>query len=201
MPNPFSNSKKVRGWKRRLRQLERFRDANLALDVDALRLYEYHYLKIRLDPWNRLEPRNPPVWFRRRILAAFLDVLRSWHRALEATGEPYYLRLWLFHPEFHKTQVVAAMGSRIAWYEGVFEPAPHARPLPPPSYDDPAYDLRALEWEPGLHSDYVLADDAWDFDDLARLTRQATRIQETSSGQSLLVFDRGFVWQGSVPKT
>ena len=54
----FSNQKKVRGWKRRLRQLERFRLAHRALDVEALRASHYDYVKVWLDPWSRLGGRN-----------------------------------------------------------------------------------------------------------------------------------------------
>jgi hypothetical protein len=196
MANPFSNRKKVRGWKRRLRELERFRLAHRVLDVDALRRNEVHYVKLWLDPWSRLVPRDPPVWFRRRVLAAFLDVLHAWHRALEATGEPYYLRLWLHHPRFHRTQVVAAMGDRMAWYRGTFAPAPGARPLPPPQYADPAYDLAAAEWEPCLDTDVLLPDDAADLRELGRLVLRASRLEQTSDGQALLLFDRGHVWLG-----
>ena len=196
MANPFSNRKKVRGWKRRLRELERFRRAHLALDVGALRRDELAYVKLWLDPWSRLAPRDPPVWFRRRVLAAFLDVLHAWHRALEAAGEPYYLRLWLFDPRFHRTQVVAATGGRIAWYETMFAPAAGAPPLPPPHYRDPAYDLAALEWEPCLDTDVLLADDAADMRELGRLVLRASRLEQTSDGQALLLFDRGRVWLG-----
>lgn len=196
MANPFSNRKKVRGWKRRLRELERFRLAHLALDVDALRQSEVVYVKLWLDPWSRLVPRDPPVWFRRRVLAAFLDILRSWHGALEATGEPFYLRLWLFDPRFDRTQVVAATGDRIRWYEGSFEPEPGAPRLPPPHLGDPAYDLTAVEWEPCLDTDVLLPDDTVDMGELGRLVLRASRLEQTSDGQALLLFDRGLVWLG-----
>lgn len=195
MANPFSNRKKVRGWKRRLRELERFRRAHLELDVEALRRSEVVYVKLWLDPWSRLVPRDPPVWFRRRVLAAFLDILHSWNRALEAAGEPFYLRLWLFDPRFHRTQVVAAVGDRIAWYRNSFEAAPGARPVPPPHLHDPAYDLAALEWEPCRDTDVVLEEDAAERGDL-RILRRATRVEHTSWGQPLFLFDRGFVWLG-----
>ncbi|HTE17101.1 MAG TPA: hypothetical protein VK689_01835, partial [Armatimonadota bacterium] len=91
MPNPFSNKKKVRGWKRRIRQLERLRLAYREMDVERLRAAERQYVKIWLDPWSRVVPRNPPYWYRRRVVATFIDIYESWRRALEASGEPYYL--------------------------------------------------------------------------------------------------------------
>ncbi|HEX2091384.1 MAG TPA: hypothetical protein VHG28_03240 [Longimicrobiaceae bacterium] len=200
MPNPLSNRKKVRGWKRRLRQLDRFQREHQALNLDALCRNEVAYVKLWLDPWSRLVPRNPPVWFRRRVLHAFLEILRSWHRALEVAGEPYYLRLWLFHPRFYQTQVVAAVGDRIEYYETLFVPDDRVRTLPPPQYEDPSYDLRLLEWRPCLDTDVILPEDTIDMRELARPVVQASRIETASTGQALLLFNRGRVWLGSLPR-
>lgn len=171
------------------------------LDLAALRRSERHYVKIWLDPWSRLVPRNPPVWFQRRILAALLGILESWRRTLDAAGEPYYLRLWLFDPEFHRSQVVAAVGSFIPFYENTFARAPAGNRRPPRRFDDPEYDLDALEWRPCLHTDVVLADDAADFGELTRLTQHASRVEYAGTGQALLVLDRGLVWVGSAPSS
>ena len=198
MPNPLSNRKKVRGWKRRLRELDAFRRRHEALDPAWLGESGVRYVKVWLDPWSRLVPRNPPAWFQRRILAAFLQILSSWRRTLDATGEPYYLRLWLFDPEFHQSQVVAAVGSRIPFYENTFDPAPTGRGRPPPRYDDPEYDLDALAWRPCLHTDVVL-EDAADAADLAWLHRRASRVERARTGQALFLFDKGLVWVGALP--
>lgn len=199
MANPFSNKKKVRGWKRRVRQLERFRLAYRALDVDALRQSHYDYVKIWLDPWSRLGGRNPPVWFRRRILAALMDIHDSWRAALEATGEPYYLEVWLFHPDFHRSQVVAAMDWRMEHYQGVFEPAPSAAPRPPALYDDPAYDLDRFRWRAGTEIDVYLAEpDELDDDVRADFERSAARVEQRKNGDVMYVFEKGTVWQGSL---
>ena len=200
MANPFSNKKKVRGWKRRVRQLERLRQAHLRLVVDALRVAEREYVKIWLDPWSRLVPRNPPYWYRRRILAAFMDILHSWRDALEATGEPYYLELWLFHPDFHGTQVVAAGGDMIGFYDNTFEPAENAPPRPPALYDVPGYDLDGLRWRPGTEITVQLGLDADDPEEEARLLREADRVQTSKyTGDTIYIFEKGRVWQGSLP--
>jgi len=198
MANPFSNRKKVRGWKRRLRQLERFRQAHLRLDVEALRAAERQYVKIWLDPWSRLVPRNPPWWFRRRILAALIDIHASWRQALEALGEPYYLELWLFHPDFHSTQVVAATGSCIDFYDNVFEPAARAAPRPPALYDHPAYDLGRFHWRPGTEINAVMDwPGVYDEEYVSQLARTADRVEVASTGDTLYIFELGGVWQGA----
>lgn len=196
----FTNRKKVRGWKRRIRQLERFRLAHRALDVEALRAAERQYVKIWLDPWNRLVPRNPPCWYRRRILAAFIDIHASWRQALEAAGEPYSLELWLFHPDFHKTQVVAATGSLLRFYDNAFERAEDRPPRPPALYDDPAYDLDRFQWRPGTEVYVKLKSiDVVEPGDEAWLLREADRVQTSKyTGDTMYIFEMGSVWQGSL---
>lgn len=201
MANPLSNRKKVRGWKRRIRQLERLRLAYRELNVEALRDGRAQYVKIWLDPWKRLVPRNPPYWFRRRILAALIDIHDSWRRALERTGEPYHVAIWLFHPAFHDTQVVATMGKLAAEYHhNAFRPAPHAAPRPPAAYDDPAYDLGRFRWHAGTDAKIVMHwPEMFTADDLERFAREADHVERASTGDLLYIFDQGTVWRGSLP--
>ncbi|HEU0302200.1 MAG TPA: hypothetical protein VFR37_22275 [Longimicrobium sp.] len=199
MARSFANRKKVRGWKRRIRQLERLRLAHRELDVDALRAGYADYVQIWLDPWSRLVPRNPPYWYRRRILGAFIDIHDAWREALERLGEPYYLELWLFHPDFHRTQVVAALDpGRMEHYRTVFPPAEHAAPRPPAPYDDAAYDLDRFRWRAGTEIHVLVKSlDVVDAEDEARLTREADRVEQASTGDTLYIFELGTVWQGS----
>jgi hypothetical protein len=196
MANPFSNRKKVRGWKRRLRELERFRLHHRELDAEALPGEGVHYVKVWLDPWSRLEKRNPPLWFRRRIVAALLDIHDAWREALERRGEPYYLSVWLFHPDFHRSQVVAALGDdTIAYYRGVFEPAPDAPPRPPALYDDRAYDLDRLQWTAGTEINASYGSSAWDGEELQEWLRSADRVEPTADGSdTLFIWELGKVW-------
>lgn len=199
MPNPFSNKKKVRGWKRRLRQLERFRLAHRTLDVEALRGSHYDYVKVWLDPWSRLEGRNPPVWFRRRVLAALVDIHDAWRAALKTMDEPYYLEIWLFHPDFYRSQVVAAMDWRMEHYRNVFEPAPSAAPRPPALYDDAAFDLDRFQWRPGTEVNMYLASPGeLDADVQADFERRASRIEQARNGDLMYFFEQGAVWQGTL---
>lgn len=199
MANPFSNRKKVRGWKRRIRQLEQFRLAHRELDVEALRRGGRHYVKIWLDPWRRLVPRNPPYWYRRRIVAAFIDILGAWRERLEAAGEPHYLEMWLFHPDFYDTQVVAAVGEELGFYRMSFDPAEGAPAQPPAEYGDAVCTRDDLRWRAGqvIHAEMA----SWyegDFQALARLVPTANRLQQTADGDTLLIFHRGLVWLGSL---
>jgi hypothetical protein len=197
MANPFSNRKKVRGWKRRIRQLEWLRLRHRALDLDALRRDRVEYVEILLDPWSRLVGRNPPYWYRRRIMAAFADIFNAWREVLELQGEPYYLALWVLEPNFYGTQVVAATGDRIEGYRTRFDPANGT--AGPVQYRDGSYDLGCFQWQAGQLWDVFSAqEDAFDELDIAEWTRTADRIEQTAA-DTLFTFKRGVVWVGTQP--
>jgi len=141
---PFSNRKRIRGWKRRARHVRTYRDACLDLDVGALRQRERARVPLNIDPWDRLVRRNPPVWYRRLFLASLFDVYESWRHTLEGIGQPYYLRVWLAHPRFFETQLVAAIGSRIAYYEQLFVPDPDTHA--PPAFYAPDERFASYAW-------------------------------------------------------
>ncbi|WP_420128987.1 hypothetical protein [Longimicrobium sp.] len=198
MANPFSNRKKVRGWKRRIRQLERLRLRHRELDLELLRRDRVEYVEILLDPWSRLVPRNPPYWYRRRILAAFIDIFDAWRETLERQGEPYYLALWVLEPNFHGTQVVAATGDRIEGYRTRFDFVERGS-AGPVQYRDESYDLGRFQWRAGQLLDVFSArEDAFDEFDVADWTRTADRIEQTAD-DTLFTFKRGIVWLGTQP--
>ncbi len=200
MATPFVNRKKVRGWKRRLRQLERFRLIYSVLDIQRLRAREVEYVKLWLDPWHRLVKRNPPFWYRRRVVAAFIDILQSWKAQLDGLNEPYYLRFWLFDPRFYSTQVVAAVGSRILFYERSFNDAPGMESSPPKPYHDAGYDLHALQWHTVLDEEYFLASvDAESEEDRVYLRNAASREEIAPDGDTLYIMKRGLIWIGAMP--
>lgn len=200
MSTAYANRNKVRGWPRRLRHLDRFRSAYAEPDEGALQTYGRDYVKLALDPWNRLVKRTPPTWYRRRVLAAVLDLYARWETSLAARGEPFYLALWLFHPQFHQTQLVAGVGGWAEGYAQEFLPAPEAPPRPPALYDAPDYDLDALTWTPGTAADYVLRSDLDAFPELARwFERQRHRVVDehvAANGERVYALRTGGVWVG-----
>ena len=198
MANPYSNRKKVRGWKRRIRQLERLRLRHRELDLEALRQDRVDYVEILLSPWSRLVGRNPPYWYRRRIMAAFVDIFDAWRDQLERLGEPYYLALWVLDPDFYRTQVVAATGDRIDAYRTRFDPVERGT-AGPVQYRDGSYDLGRFQWQAGQLLDVFSArEDAFDELDVAEWTRTADRIEQTAD-DTLFTFKRGNVWLGTQP--
>lgn len=203
MSAALSNKKKVRGWPRRLRRLEAFRERHRGLEASEIEAGR-GWVKLGLDPWDRLVPREPPVWLRRRMLDVLLDVHRSWHAGLEAheraTGESFDCQLWLFDPHFSRSQVVFAVGEERAWYREPFPAGPDVPPRPPALYDDSAYRLEALDWTPGLEVGHAWASDleadpAW-----ARRVERAGVVHEVEAGHDRHVAYRvGRAWVGRLP--
>lgn len=131
--------RKLRGWRRRLRALDRWADDHAALDVDALHASGYHSAEIWFEHW----PRPWPPSIRRRMVHHLARIHDAWLPPLQQLGEPFYLGIWLFEPDLAESQVVAAVGERAAEYAALHADAPGS--APPALYDGPA-DLRRFAW-------------------------------------------------------
>jgi len=117
--------KKIRGSKRRSRQIEKWRNSHLELNLVKVKNKGYDYVKIWVRPWDNLRYINrnyigPNKIVRDQILNALLDIYQSWDEQLKIIGKPYYLKIWLFDPRFSSSQVVCAIGQKIEYYETLF---------------------------------------------------------------------------------
>jgi hypothetical protein len=191
------NRKKVRGWKKHIRRARHFAEWHSGLDLDALKTTGHEHVKLRLEPWFRYNPRQPPLWYRRHLVKALLDIHDAWRATLLAQGDPFWLGIWLFHPDFLSSQVVAVMGERIPVYRDCFfERDPMLCSFPPPEYADPAYDLSRFEWLGCKDLYWAEIDDPWRQRWAARLPLDSVRQLD---GIEYTVHREGSVWVGSMP--
>lgn len=119
---------KQRGWRRRLRELERWAAAHRHLDVEALDPAGTDYASAEV--WFTRWPRPFPPTVRRHVVRHLVAIHDAWWPALQRTGRPFYLGLWLFEPDLGESQVVAAFGVRAAEYAARHAP-PSAGSTPP----------------------------------------------------------------------
>jgi hypothetical protein len=117
--------KKIRGNKKRLRQIENWRVNNLTVDLKYLEKSDNDYVKFRIFPWNPVAMSlykfpNPKGKIRKKIIESFFDIYDSWNRQLKELGKPYYLKIWLFEPDVYLSQVVCATNGEIDYYENIF---------------------------------------------------------------------------------
>jgi hypothetical protein len=104
---------------RRLATLEKM---GAQLDMNHLREFGYATYQLHIAPFSNLIRRNPPGWYSRDYFESMCRVLASWKSALERGDDEHYLALWVFHPRFARSQVVAAIGQRIERYRTLFKP-------------------------------------------------------------------------------
>ncbi|MFV1884324.1 MAG: hypothetical protein ACMZ7B_07550 [Balneola sp.] len=117
--------KKIRGHKRIWKRIDEWRDTNLKLDIENLLLQHRDYTKIRIHPFSSISVLNsyfpePKGKTKKKILAALLDIYDSWKSSLDSLNEPYYLKIWLYEPEFSSSQVVCSLRSCLNFYDQTF---------------------------------------------------------------------------------
>lgn len=130
-----SNKKKIRGWKNQIKKIEKWKNENINLDLEVLKQRNRDYVKIWINPWYRLEKRNPPNWYCRLILKSMIEIYMNWFKTLEELGEPFYLKIWLFDPNFINSQIVVAIGDELNFYDNVFERNISEKKFPYEKYD------------------------------------------------------------------
>ena len=117
--------KKIRGNKRRLRQIENWKIKSLEIDLNYFLKTNKDYVKFRVFPWNPVAMSihnypNPKGKIRKKIIESFLEIYESWNVQLKELGKPYYLKIWLFEPAVYNSQVVCAINEKIEYYEDIF---------------------------------------------------------------------------------
>lgn len=117
--------KKIRGNKRRIKKIEKWRINNLLIDLDYLEKTNKDYVKIRIFPWNPVAMSlnnypNPKGKLRKKIIESFFDIYESWAIQLKELGKPFYLKIWIFEPDIYDSQVVCAINDKIEYYENIF---------------------------------------------------------------------------------
>ncbi|GMK44169.1 hypothetical protein PghCCS26_12960 [Paenibacillus glycanilyticus] len=144
---------KIRGWKRRIRHIEQWKQRNIVLDMNTLAAFRRDYAKLWIPLFYSLVRRTPPIWYNRLLLDAMIEVYNSWHETLTKTGEPFYLKIWLFEPEFINSQVVAAYRDELDFYDNAFESVAEIIPFPFPK-------LEQFNWLPHFDPNHYREEDS-----------------------------------------
>jgi hypothetical protein len=193
---------KIRGYNRRIKQIEQWKQRCLHLDVNSLQEQERNYVKIAIHPWNGLSFKRsmfpePTGIVKQNILSGLLDIYESWKTQLEALHQPYYLKLWLYEPRFSQSQVVCAVGNGLHWYDQTFFKSDETQTIDLTRYGVLRERLQRYSWS--LHLD----EDNYDIDDLEEpavrsVLAKPHRIEtnaDSNSGKMVFV-KRGSVWLG-----
>ena len=86
--------KKIRGHKRRWKEIEAWIDSYKNHDIGYLTRFDRDYAKIRVHPWSGIsltesQIPEPKGETKKRILKGLIQIYDSWKNTLEQLGEPY----------------------------------------------------------------------------------------------------------------
>ena len=118
------NRKKIRGWKRRIKQIETWGER---IKTPDLKYFDkpggYTHDRCFLYPFYVLEKRQPPLWFYKLIISKFITAYFEWEKVFEKLNIPYDLQLWIYDPNYMWSEIicrrVAKSGDRIGYSGGV----------------------------------------------------------------------------------
>jgi len=153
-------TRKVRGHKRRWKQIEEWKNTNLNLDLKYLTEYERDYIKIRVHPWSGLSLRNssypePKGQSKQKILNGLFDIYEEWKKKLEEFEKPYYLKIWLYDNRFSMSQVVCAVGNYIDFYDNTFNKTENREQIDFGNYGSNIRNrVELFNWESHLDEDH-----------------------------------------------
>ncbi|MHC5352775.1 hypothetical protein ACYSNX_01050 [Myroides sp. LJL115] len=142
--------------------------ANIARWIESSKNLEINYLskqkrvnvKFLVEPWCNLNMDDSPVLplegeYKEAFLNGLVEIYHSWKQTLEQLKEPYYLKIWLFEKQLHRSQVVCAIEESLDFYASVFEPcetssflvdSSHAKKIKQTSIQwEPSYELQLYE--------------------------------------------------------
>lgn len=148
--------KKIRGLKRKRKELDKLLISLLEFDPDFLKKYSYFYQKIHVTPWsNNSTFQKLPKGFRNQIAIGLIDIYNSWKEKLDKLNEPYYLKIWLYYPRIFNSQVVCAVGDKIEHYENLFPLTEENKVLPTNHVKNAEQKLNTLEWQSFLDQEII----------------------------------------------
>lgn len=215
-------TKKIRGHKRRWKDIDRWISIHKNLDIEYLMDYERDYAKIRVHPWSGISLTDskipePTGETKNRILQGLIDIYEGWKDILDKTNKTYYLKIWLFEPQFSKSQVVCALGDSIEYYENLFYKPFNEKQFNSENYGRLSSQLSEFKWEFRLDEDHIYSsefgspeeyecqaeyeeDKKW-FDQIMKKPHRTTEVED-SSGEPIEIysFQKEDVWLGQKSK-
>ncbi|ERI11631.1 hypothetical protein [Aneurinibacillus aneurinilyticus] len=142
-----SKKKKIRGWKRHKRKIEIWRQNVIDLDMDYIREYQRDYAKLWIHPFYSLVRTNPPNWYNRLLLSEMIDVYLNWYEKMAKEAEDFYLKIWLYEPDFISSQIVVSYKDCINTYNNTFDKNTIKKTFPFHKYESLKDKLAFFDWE------------------------------------------------------
>jgi len=144
--------KKIRGHKRLWKAIDQWKNANLPLDLETLKVRERDYTKIYVHPYSSIsmltsEFPQPKGETRKRIIIGLFEIYEQWELQLKTLNEPYYLKIWLYEPRFSNSQVVCAIGNCLHFYDSTFHKPEISKSLNTNNFGSLEHNISKFNWE------------------------------------------------------
>ena len=148
--------KKIRGHNRIWKRIDSWVYYNKSLDLEHVKSYQREYAKIWVRPYSNLCLGNsvfpaPKGKTRQKIIDGLFEIHTNWKKQLDTLNEPYYLKIWFYHPDVSRSQVVCAIGDFINFYDVTFHNPNENKKFP--------FDTRGLQWEHRIDEDHLNEED------------------------------------------
>ncbi|KAA0547103.1 hypothetical protein FZW96_14090 [Bacillus sp. BGMRC 2118] len=207
----YSKKKKIRGWKRHIRKIDRWKKEVMEFDLELVRTYQRDYAKLWIHPFYSLERTHPPAWYNRLLLEAMFDVYFNWHEQMSKESDDFYLKMWLFDPQFINSQIVAAYEELKDYYSQVFEQRARIKPFPLYKFNSLSEKIEMFDWELHIDSEnYDSVDLLEDIKEGWRTEKQVNNIRKKayktevmeSNNRTHYIYhvDVGDIWIGSLKR-
>ncbi len=145
-------TKKIRGHKRLWKAIDQWKNENLPLDLETLKVRERDYTKIYVHPYSSISMLTsvfpqPKGVTRKRIIIGLFEIYEQWELQLKSLNEPYYLKIWLYEPRFSNSQVVCAIGNCLQFYDNTFYKPEISKRLNPNNFGSLKHNISNFNWE------------------------------------------------------
>lgn len=211
-------TKKIRGHNRIWKDIEKWKKANLILNIDNLKQYERDYAKIWVHPFSGISLTNsrnpePKGETKKRILNGLFEIYDNWKKQLDELNEPYYLKIWVFESRLSKSQVVCSIGNSIDSYQNTFNIPDNKKEFKSNFIGITQNQTEKFKWENRLDEDFMFSSDIGNSEDYEsekeyledkkwfnnRLKKKHTK-KTLKDGTQSYVFEIGNVWIGEKMK-
>ncbi len=143
------NKKKIRGWKKQTKKITDWHLNHENPDLEHFNNYGEDFVKIRIDPWNRLMERQPPGWYCKIILERLIEIHNKWYQYYSLNQQNFDLQLWINEPKFIRSQVVCAKTDKPDEFRNnYYRPDKSDRKFPSHKWQSINYNLDEFSFEP-----------------------------------------------------
>jgi hypothetical protein len=140
--------KKIRGWKRRIKQIDRWggdiQEPNL--EWFALPSTRDVYRRCTISPFYNAEKKHPPMWFYKLLIAKFITAYDRWKQAFDEIGIPYDLQLWIYDPSFIRSEIACWKVQELNQLMKFSWESDLVKSFPYDTFKSNAYNLNDFEW-------------------------------------------------------